>query len=171
MRSKEAVGVKIDLEEISRVYDEEPIENTDIQTRGDDNIEEHKISDSTLSELDKPANYKEAMASPEADKWKEAMKSEIQSMYDNKVWNLVDTYTGLLCGDMDVKTAFLNGKLTYDVFMAQPESFENAKYPKRSAAVALDGTLCLVDQDRLRPIIVDDLSKWETVGCSVQVHN
>ncbi|GKD81346.1 hypothetical protein Tco_1348185 [Tanacetum coccineum] len=40
-----------------------------------------------------------------------------------------------------------------------------------SSAVALDGTLCLVDQDRLRPIIVDDLSKWETVGLYVQVHN
>nr|GFA12108.1 putative retrotransposon Ty1-copia subclass protein [Tanacetum cinerariifolium] len=31
-------------------------------------IEEEKISDSTLSELDEPANYKEAMASPEATK-------------------------------------------------------------------------------------------------------
>ncbi|GJU72288.1 retrotransposon protein, putative, ty1-copia subclass [Tanacetum coccineum] len=107
-------------------------------------IEEDKISDSTLSELDEPANYKEAMASPEAAKWKEAMKSEIQSMYDNQVWNLVDTTTGLktvgckwifkkktdMDGKMDVKTAFLNGKLTEHVFMAQPEGFENAKYPK-----------------------------------------
>ncbi|GJV72115.1 retrotransposon protein, putative, ty1-copia subclass [Tanacetum coccineum] len=32
---------------------------------------------------------------------------------------------------MDVKTAFLNRKLTEDVFMAQPEGFENPKYPKR----------------------------------------
>ncbi|GKA93509.1 retrotransposon protein, putative, ty1-copia subclass, partial [Tanacetum coccineum] len=40
-------------------------------------IEEDKISDSTLSELDEPPNYKEAMASPKASKWKEAMKSEI----------------------------------------------------------------------------------------------
>ncbi|GJT22651.1 hypothetical protein Tco_0892588 [Tanacetum coccineum] len=40
-----------------------------------------------------------------------------------------------------------------------------------SSAVALDDTLCLVNQDRLRPIIVDDLSKWETIGFSVQVHN
>ncbi|GJU93278.1 hypothetical protein Tco_1318034 [Tanacetum coccineum] len=38
----------------------------------------------------------------------------------------------------------------------------------QSSAVALDGTLCLVDQDRLRPIIVDDLSKWETVGFSAK---
>nr|GEU36113.1 retrotransposon protein, putative, Ty1-copia subclass [Tanacetum cinerariifolium] len=32
---------------------------------------------------------------------------------------------------MDVKTAFLNEKLTEDVFMAQPEGFDNEKYPKR----------------------------------------
>ncbi|GJS14586.1 retrotransposon protein, putative, ty1-copia subclass [Tanacetum coccineum] len=35
-------------------------------------------------------------------------------------------------GRMDVKTAFLNKKLIKDVFMAQPEDFENAKYPKRA---------------------------------------
>ncbi|GKC25526.1 retrotransposon protein, putative, ty1-copia subclass [Tanacetum coccineum] len=113
----------IDLEEIQESADEEPIVNTDTQqemmtpVKPDDislpicrtsgrvskppqfyycfYIEEDKISDSTLSELDKPANYKEAMASPEAVKWKEAMKSKIQSMYDNQVWNLVDTTPSL----------------------------------------------------------------------------
>nr|GEX50359.1 putative retrotransposon Ty1-copia subclass protein [Tanacetum cinerariifolium] len=35
------------------------------------------------------------MASPEAAKWNEAMKSEIQSMYDNQVWNFVDTIPDL----------------------------------------------------------------------------
>ncbi|GJX20765.1 retrotransposon protein, putative, ty1-copia subclass [Tanacetum coccineum] len=48
-------------------------------------IKEDKISDSTLTELNELANYKEAMSSPEAAKWKKAMKSEIQSMYDNQV--------------------------------------------------------------------------------------
>ena len=28
--------------------------------------------------------------SPDSEKWLQAMKSEIQSMYDNQVWNLVD---------------------------------------------------------------------------------
>ena len=30
------------------------------------------------------------MMSPDSDKWLEAMKSEIGSMYENKVWTLVD---------------------------------------------------------------------------------
>ncbi|GKA00550.1 retrotransposon protein, putative, ty1-copia subclass [Tanacetum coccineum] len=97
MISKENSGSKIDLEEIQESADEEPIVNTDTQqevvtpVKPDDislpirrtsgrvskppqfyygfHIEEDKISDSTLSELDEPANYKEAMASPEASKW------------------------------------------------------------------------------------------------------
>ena len=38
----------------------------------------------------KPTNYEEAMMSPNSTKWLEAMKSEIGSMYENKVWTLVD---------------------------------------------------------------------------------
>ena len=37
-----------------------------------------------------PTNYEEAMMSPDSDKWLEAMKSEIGSMYENKVCTLVD---------------------------------------------------------------------------------
>ncbi|KAK1612196.1 hypothetical protein QYE76_035869, partial [Lolium multiflorum] len=37
-----------------------------------------------------PATYEEAMMSPDSNKWQEAMKSEMGSMYDNKVWTLVD---------------------------------------------------------------------------------
>ena len=38
----------------------------------------------------KPTNYEEAMMSPDSAKWLEAMKSEIGSMYENKVRTLVD---------------------------------------------------------------------------------
>nr|GEX73319.1 retrotransposon protein, putative, Ty1-copia subclass [Tanacetum cinerariifolium] len=162
-------------------------------------IEEDKISDSTLRELDEPANYKEAMASP-----------EIQFMYDNQVWNLVDTTPGLkMMGykwifkknidmdgkvhiykarlvakgytqtyrvnyeetfssvakiksirimlaivafhnyeiwKMDVKIAFLNEKLTKDVYMAQPKGI----------------TIITVNEKRayeLKGIFLDDLRK------------
>jgi len=154
------------------------------------------ISESCDAQLDsdEPTSYQEAMAGPESAKWQEAMESEIQSMHDNQVWNLIDHTPGLktigckwvfkkkidMDGNvhtfkarlvakgytqthgvdydetfspvamlksiriliaiaafydyeiwqMDVKTAFLNGKLTEDVFMAQPEGFIHPKYPR-----------------------------------------
>ncbi|GKE99583.1 hypothetical protein Tco_0022934 [Tanacetum coccineum] len=121
--SKEDSGSKIYLEEIQESVDEELIVNTDTQqevvtpVKPDDislpihrtsgrvrkppqfyygfHIEEDKISDSTLKKLDEPANYKEAMASLKAAKWKETRKSKLRSMYDNQVWNLVDTTLSL----------------------------------------------------------------------------
>ena len=41
-------------------------------------------------ESDDPATYDEAMMSPDSDKWLEAMKFEMGSMYENQVWTLVD---------------------------------------------------------------------------------
>ena len=43
-----------------------------------------------LLDHDEPTNYEEAMMSPDSAKWLEAMKSEMRSMYENKVWTLVD---------------------------------------------------------------------------------
>ena len=43
-----------------------------------------------LLDHDEPTNYEEAMMSPDSAKWLEAIKSEIGSMYENKVWTLVD---------------------------------------------------------------------------------
>ena len=39
---------------------------------------------------DEPTNYEEAMMSPDSATWLEAMKSEMGSMYENKVWTLID---------------------------------------------------------------------------------
>ncbi|GJX68626.1 retrotransposon protein, putative, ty1-copia subclass [Tanacetum coccineum] len=47
--------------------------------------EEHELGD-----LGEPANYKAALLDPESDKWLNAMNVEMQSMKDNKVWELIE---------------------------------------------------------------------------------
>ena len=43
-----------------------------------------------LLDHNEPMNYEEAMMNPDSAKWLEAMKSEMGSMYENKVWTLID---------------------------------------------------------------------------------
>ena len=43
-----------------------------------------------LLDQGEPTNYEVTMLSPDSDKWLEAMKSEMGSMYENKVWTLID---------------------------------------------------------------------------------
>ncbi|GKB84129.1 retrotransposon protein, putative, ty1-copia subclass, partial [Tanacetum coccineum] len=94
-----------------------------------------------------PPNYQAALSDPESKKWLEAINAEMQSMKDNEVWNLVDlppnyikairiliaiaAYYDYEIWQMDVKTAFLNGRLNEDVYMVQPEGFVNPKHPRR----------------------------------------
>ncbi|KAL0413308.1 UNVERIFIED_CONTAM: hypothetical protein Sradi_1532500 [Sesamum radiatum] len=47
-----------------------------------------------LLDVDESTTYKEVMASVDSEKWLVAMKSEMESMHDNKDWNLVDLPKG-----------------------------------------------------------------------------
>ena len=50
----------------------------------------NRVLEVMLLDYDEPMNYEEAMMSPDSEKWLEDMKSEMGSMYENKVWTLVD---------------------------------------------------------------------------------
>ena len=47
-------------------------------------------NDVLIVDQSEPTSYQEAINSPDSKKWLEAMKSEMQYMYDNQVWNLID---------------------------------------------------------------------------------
>ncbi|PKI78603.1 hypothetical protein CRG98_000980, partial [Punica granatum] len=76
-------------------------------------------NDILLVDNDEPTTYAEAVTGPDSEKWLEVMRSEMESMillaivnyYDYEIWQ------------MDVKTAFLNGRLLEDLYIIQPEGF------------------------------------------------
>ena len=50
--------------------------------------------DVTIVESNESVSYDEVLKSSESE-WLKAMKSEMDSMYDNQVWNLVDAPKGI----------------------------------------------------------------------------
>ena len=50
---------------------------------------------SHIIENDNPTIYSKAIMSSDSDKWLNAMKSKMDSMYTNQVWTLVDAFEGV----------------------------------------------------------------------------
>ncbi|KAL4273362.1 hypothetical protein GQ457_13G014060 [Hibiscus cannabinus] len=51
--------------------------------------------DVILVDQDEPKTYQEAVASPDSEKWLEALRSEMDSMSENQVWTLVEPPEGI----------------------------------------------------------------------------
>ena len=71
-----------------------------------------------LLDTDEPATYAEAMSSSESKSWQDAMGSELKSMDENQVWNLVDLPD-------NVKASSANGSLRRKV--TKTEMFRSLK--------------------------------------------
>nr|CAE03687.2 OSJNBb0026E15.5 [Oryza sativa Japonica Group] len=98
--------------------------------------------DILLLDNNESTTYEEAMVGPDSKKWLGAMKSEIESMYDYQVLNLVDPPDGVKAieckwifkkktDQMDVKTTFLNENLDEDVYMTQSKGFVDPQSAKK----------------------------------------
>ena len=113
--SKENSGSTIHLEEIrddSDALNKEPQQSVQIVAEPPEEVtvlrrsnrprrEPERLSlfvsdeqDVVLLDNNEPLTFNEAMESSSSEKWLEAMKSEMKSMYDNQVWDLVDIPNG-----------------------------------------------------------------------------
>ncbi|GJR42370.1 gag-pol polyprotein [Tanacetum coccineum] len=72
-----------------------------------------------------PKNIKEAMSDFV---WLEAMQLELHQFDRLRVWELIDKPFGK---NMDVKMAFLNGRLKDEVYIAQPDGFIDPDHPEK----------------------------------------
>ncbi|GJV19479.1 zinc finger, CCHC-type containing protein [Tanacetum coccineum] len=86
------------------------------------NTEEHELGD-----LGEPANYKAALLDPESKKWLDAMNVEMQSMKDNDLKDSHSYKPRTMTRDManGCPKLPLNGHLSEEVYMEQPEGFVN----------------------------------------------
>ncbi|GBP22474.1 Retrovirus-related Pol polyprotein from transposon TNT 1-94 [Eumeta japonica] len=90
-----------------------------------------------FTDLTDPQTVEEALASPQAADWKQAMNEEYASLMKNKTWSLTElppgkkalpsARYGLEIDQMDAVSAFLQGEIDRDIYMQQPEEYKQGE--------------------------------------------
>nr|GEX85783.1 retrotransposon protein, putative, Ty1-copia subclass [Tanacetum cinerariifolium] len=96
-----------------------------------------EVKDDEVGDLREPANYKFAMLDPDKTfllmpriDYEETF-SPVEDIRAIRILIAIAAYYDYKIWQMDVKTAFLNGRLDEDIYMEQPEGYVDPKYPNR----------------------------------------
>ncbi|GKB66910.1 putative ribonuclease H-like domain-containing protein, partial [Tanacetum coccineum] len=115
--------------------------NSSVQTRS----QVHKKTTGETAFLIEPRSVAQALENPS---WVDAMQAEMQQFKFQNVWILVDlpevarikairlflafaSYLGFMVYQMDVKSAFLYGRIDKEVYVTQPKGFVDPQHPKK----------------------------------------